>query len=46
MDKRGKDLPQHPQTLLATAAAEVVLTEDVPGAALGKRQPDELKVQS
>ena len=39
MDKRGKDLPQHPQTLLATAAAEVVLTEeDVPGAALGKRQ--------
>lgn len=44
MDKREKDFPQHPQTLLATAAAEVVLTEDVPGAALGKRQPDELKV--
>jgi len=45
MDKRGKDLPWHPQTILATAAAEVVLTiEDVPGAALGNRQPDELKV--
>jgi len=34
------------QTILATAAAEVVLTEDVPGGALadGNRQPDELKV--
>ena len=46
MDEQEEASSAKQQTKLATAvAAEVALTEDdIPGAALGARQPEELKV--